>query len=123
MPPDYCRYVAIGSDMIVLSIFTGQDSAVNCVPNCFRDRHSALIEGSVGMAPMCQPCTRSGSGLAMAFKFAKDLPRDASVITIGTIVCHFCDEELALAAGFCDIHHSCRNIVSRAASHGRHSCE
>jgi len=123
VPPDYCRYVAIGSDMIVLSIFTGQDSAVNCVPNCFRDRHSALIEGSVGMAPMCQPCTRSGSGLAMAFKFAKDLPRDASVITIGTIVCHFCDEELALAAGFCDIHHSCRNIVSRAASHGRHSCE
>ena len=96
----------------MLSIFTGQDPTVNCIANRFRDRHSALIECSVGMAPMCQPCTRSGGRLAMAFKFAKDLPCDASVVTIGTIVCHFCNEELALAAGFCDIHHSCRNIVA-----------
>ena len=84
----------------MLSIFTGQNSTVNCAANCLRNRHPALIEGSVRMAPVCQPCTRSGGRLAIAFKFAEDLPCDSSVVTIGTIVCHFCDEEFALASGF-----------------------
>ena len=51
--------------------FRGQDPTVNCIANRFRDRHSALIQCSVGMAPVCHPCTRSGGRLAIAFKFAK----------------------------------------------------
>jgi hypothetical protein len=65
------------------------------------------------MAPVRQPCTRLGGRLAIVLDFAKDLPSDASVVTIVTIVCHLCDEEFALAAGFCDVHHNCRNMVAQ----------
>jgi hypothetical protein len=97
-------------------LLPGEDSAVNRNANRFRDRNSALIKGSVCVAPVREPCTCPRSRLSVAVKFSKDLARDASIVAVGTVIRHLCNEQFALAPGLRDIHHSWNMVADRNRS-------
>ena len=89
---DYSTQVAFGPQLNAVSILAREYSAVDRCADCLRDRHPALVEVSVGVAPVGQPGTRLRSRLAMPVEFAQDLACNSGIITIGAIVGHLRDK-------------------------------